>query len=391
MTWIRNRPVGLVYRDGAKSWDGFTLYCSVTGNHATLIDPEGRVVHRWSQSEGIQHAVMLDSGHLLIHTRPFRHSEGRQNMGGSAGALMELDWDSNVVWAYRNPAMHHDFERLPNGNHVVLTWYPVPDAYRAQVQGGHEHESQGEVMWGDVILEVDRSGSEVRRWNSWEHFDPELDVICPLETHKEWGHANALSTTPDGDWLVSFRLTSQVVIVDPESGAIKWRYGAEEEEKLEMPLSHQHAATWLDNGNILIFDNGCHRPRAPAFSRVIEVNPESREIVWKYQADVILAFYSFMCSGASRLPNGNTFITEAATGRLFEVTEAGETVWEYVSPFSYTSRFGKTPVVFRAYRYALDDARLEGRALDPASHAQLNEMIRQGDVPDNYSEPIRRR
>ena len=389
MTWIRERPVGLVYRDPEQSWDGYTLFCSVTGKHATLLSPEGKVVHRWQQHEGIQHAHLLPNGHLLIQTGPFRYAEGRQNMGGNAGAMMELDWDGNVVWAYRNPAMHHAYERLPNGNHIVLTWYPVPAEYRGRIQGGHTHE-EVEVTWGDVILEIDRSGFEVRRWNSWEHFDPELDVICPLETHKEWGHANALSTTPSGDWLVSFRTTSQVVLIDPESGDIKWRFGSEDEQ-LEMPLSHQHAPTWLDNGNILIFDNGCHRPRAPAFSRVIEVNPETREIVWKYQADVILGFYSFMCSGASRLPNGNTFITESATGRLFEVTPKGETVWEFVSPFHFKSRFGRTPFVFRAYRYALDDPMFEGRDLDPARHTQLNLLIEAGKVPDNYQDPGRRK
>ncbi|MBF66889.1 MAG: aryl sulfotransferase [Gammaproteobacteria bacterium] len=390
MTWTRNRPEGMLYRDADQSWDGLTLFCSVTGHHATLLNPEGEIVHRWHHSEGIQHAKLLENGHLLIHTKPFRHSEGRERTGGSAGALMELDWDSNVLWAYRNPAMHHDFARLPGGNHVVLTWYPVPDKYRCLVQGGHHHESEGDVMWGDVILEVDCSGREVSRWNSWEHFDPALDVICPLESHKEWSHANSLSITPQGDYLVSFRLTSQVLIIDRHSGAIKWRYGTED-ERLEIGLSHQHAATWLNNGNILIFDNGCHRPRAPSFSRIIEVNPESREIEWKYQADVMLAFYSFMCSGASRLPNGNTFITEAATGRLFEVTPAGETVWEYVSPFTYRSRFGHSPVVFRSYRYALDDARFGGRELDPANHSELNELIRTGYVPYDYAEPIRRR
>ena len=385
MTWVRERPEGLVYRDASKSFDGYTLFSSVTGKHATLLDPQGRVVHRWHQHEGIQHAHLLDDGHLLIQTRPFKYADGRQNMGGNAGALMELDWDSNVVWAYRNVAQHHAYERLPNGNHIVLCWYPVPDESREQVLGGHAHDKDGEVMWGDTILEIDRSGHVHKRWNSWEHLDYEKDQICPLESRKEWGHANSLSTTADGDWLVSFRGISQVMIIDPESGAIKWRFGTED-EKLETALSHQHAATWLDNGNILIFDNGCHRPRAPAYSRVIEVNPQTREIEWQYQADVILAFYSFMCSGASRLPNGNTLITESATGRLFEVTASGETVWEFVSPFFFGSRFGRSPFVFRAYRYALDDPRFEGRTLDPADHCDLNERIAARNVPDDFYE-----
>src|SRR5262249_44053306 len=40
-----------------------------------------------------------------------------------------------------------------------------------------------------------------------------------------------------------------------------------------------------------------------------------------------------------RLPNGNTFIDEGMNGRFFQVTPAGEIVWEYVSPY-----FGEAPL-----------------------------------------------
>ena len=37
-------------------------------------------------------------------------------MGGSSASILEIDWDSNIVWAYRDNMLHHDYERLPNGN-----------------------------------------------------------------------------------------------------------------------------------------------------------------------------------------------------------------------------------------------------------------------------------
>jgi len=85
-----------------------------------------------------------------------------------------------------------------------------------------------------------------------------------------------------------------------------------------------------------------------------------------------------MGSSAMRLPNGNTFIAESTTGRLFEVTPAHETVWEYVNPFSHGSKFGATPTVFRAFRIAADDPRLAGRDLSPGRFANLNEKIAAG-------------
>ena len=156
-------------------------------------------------------------------------------------------------------------------------------------------------------------------------------------------------------------------------------------------LSHQHHATWLDNGHILLFDNGCHRREAPSFSQVIELDPETKKIVWTYKSDVILGFYSFMVSGCERLSNGNTFITEGATGRLFEVTTEGETVWEYVSPWVLPSRFGPTTIVFRAYRIAEDDPRLHGLALSPEPYEELDARIAAYEMLGQDDEPPRKR
>jgi hypothetical protein len=228
-------------------------------------------------------------------------------------------------------------------------------------------------MWADVINEITPDGARVKQWRSWEHLNFDEDRICPLESHKEWTHGNSLSLTRSGDWLVSFRLTSTVAIIDATTGAFKWKWGPGE-------LSHQHTATELANGNILLFDNGCHRRGAPSFSRVIEVNPTSNAIEWSYNDPTLVAFYSFMVSGAERLPNGNTLITEGASGRLFEITPEREVVWEYVSPWTLASPFGPTPAVFRAYRIALDDAGLSGRTLGPNRHATLNAAIAAGEV-----------
>lgn len=372
MAWIRERPVGLVYSDPQQFESGYTLFCPVRGTRANLVDDAGRIVWRWHHAEGIQHARLLPGGTLLIQSQPPEDAEGAEQIGGSAASLVELDWHSNVVWEYRNPYQHHDYQRLENGHHLLLAWRQLPPEIQAQVRGGFAAPDDPERMWGDVILEVTPEGHTVREWRSWEHLSFSEDVICPLESHKEWTHANSLDVLPDGRWLLSFRLTSTVAIVDPESGAVVWRWGPEE-------LSHQHAATWLDNGNILLFDNGCHRRAMPSFSRVIELEPESREIVWSYRADVALAFFSFMVSGANRLAGGNTLITEGASGRIFEVTPERETVWEYVSPFTLVdARFGPTPALFRAHRYRSDDPELAGRDLEAGRYQDLERRIAQG-------------
>jgi len=55
----------------------------------------------------------------------------------------------------------------------------------------------------------------------------------------------------------------------------------------------------LKNGNILIFDNGSGR----GWSRIIEVNPIGKEIVWEYHAEPKESFITRYWGSAQGLPN----------------------------------------------------------------------------------------
>ena len=374
MGWSIHHPVGLIHHTPAACHRGYTLFSTTRGGQdAYLIDMEGNVVHRWHSPEGIHYSYLLDNGNLLCRTLPPKDVGGYETVGGSSASIIELDWDSNLVWSYRDPTLHHDYERLPNGNTLLLMWEPLPGGLEAQVQGGFDVDfSLG--MLGDVVREVTPEGSTVWEWRSWEHLSFEDDVICPLEARREWTHGNCLNVTPEGDLLVSYRLTSTVGIVDRTTGAFKWKWGPGE-------IYHQHHPTWLDNGRVLIFDNGGHR-RGASFSRIVEVDPSTNEIHWQYQGMPAISFYSYNISSAERQPNGNTLICEGAPGRMFEVTPRGEVVWEYINPFFlYSEAAGGaggmeyTNATFRCHRYSPDHPALAGRDLDPGRHAALNRVL----------------
>ncbi|MBI1313757.1 hypothetical protein GC176_20895 [bacterium] len=95
-------------------------------------------------------------------------------------------------------------------------------------------------------------------------------------------------------------------------------------------------------------------------------------------------FYAPIISSVQRLPNGNTLIDEGTTGRAFEVTPAGDIVWEYVNPVTAGDNVlhqGDTPgllpglamlgvqtnLVFRVKRYAPDYPAFDGRSLTAGS------------------------
>ena len=56
--------------------------------------------------------------------------------------------------------LHHDCERLSNGNTLMLLWAPIPSATAAQVRGGYPTKPEPPMM-GDVVQEVTPDGTVV--------------------------------------------------------------------------------------------------------------------------------------------------------------------------------------------------------------------------------------
>lgn len=94
-----------------------------------------------------------------------------------------------------------------------------------------------------------------------------------------------------------------------------------------------------------MFDNGLGR----RWSRVIELDPLTKKIVWAYKAPNPADFYSATRGANQRLPNGNTLITNSDHGQVFEVTPDGEIVWEFLAP--HVNDKGQRATIVQAHRY----------------------------------------
>ena len=108
MGWSRHHATGLIHYERNHCYRGYTVIAT-NGPYAYLIDIEGRVCHRWNSSEGISYGKLLANGNLLFRSSPPKDVDVG-SIGGSSAMLQELDWDSNVVWEFRNPMVHHDFQ-----------------------------------------------------------------------------------------------------------------------------------------------------------------------------------------------------------------------------------------------------------------------------------------
>jgi hypothetical protein len=361
------RQLGLTIYKPDKAFHGYTLFAPMRGTSAYLIDMQGAIVHRWQLPyRPGDYGYLLDNGHLLVSGQTGKGP----TLGGRGGIVMEMDWQGRVLWEYAEDTLHHDFCRMPNGNTMVLGWEPIPAEMVNRVKGGQPGTELEGSIWCDYFREITPNKQVAWEWHAYQHLDPDTDTICPLERRQEWTHANTCEVLPDGTLLTSFRVLNTVGIIDKPSGRFLWKWGKDE-------LGHQHDPNPLPNGHLLIFDNGFHalRPGPGAQSRIIEVDPKTDTIAWRYEARPGWDFFSYFISGAQRLPNGNTLICEGMTGRIFEVTHEGEIVWQYTNPFfDEDERFGRVNLVFRAYRYGPDFPGLAGHALDPARYTWLNHL-----------------
>jgi outer membrane protein assembly factor BamB len=351
---IRRRGTGLRAVDAARASAGLTLFAPLWCDGTLyLVDLQGKIVHTWKlpYPPGL-YGYLTERGTLFYNGKiPSETFLGKAPFKG--GVALEADWNGKVLWEIRQQDHHHDGRLLKNGNVLLLCATELPDEVAKKVQGGRPGSEEKGKIWADYVVELTKDGRKIWEWRTWEHLDPAKHVITATEDDRsEWTHGNAVTELPDGNLLVSFRNISTIIKIDRQTGEVVWRLGAP-------PLSGQHAPTPLPNGNILIFDNGPHRlDQSFPFSRVIEVNPATMEIVWKYQEPILPNFFSPRISNAQRLPNGNTLINEGSFGRFFEVTSEGEVVWEYVNPYfgpATTVAKAQSNSVFRVYRYTEEE------------------------------------
>jgi hypothetical protein len=339
--------------DAARASPGLTLFTPLIGDGTVfLIDLNGKIVHTWRMPYPAGHGYLTERGTLFYNGKiPSDTFIGKAPFGG--GVVLEADWNGRILWEVREPNHHHDGRLLKNGNVLLLCAAELPMEIARRVKGGRPGTEVNGKIWADYLMELTTDRRKVWEWRTWDHLDPgEYPIPLIQNERSEWTHGNAIVELADGNLLVSFRNISTVVKIDRRSGAVVWKLGP--------PIvSGQHAPAPLPNGNFLIFDNGPTRlDHTFPFSRVIEVDPATNEIVWKYQDANAQNFYSDRISNAQRLPNGNTLINEGMFGRFFEVTPAGEVVWEYVNPY-----FGpagrpaqvQTNRVFRVYRYTEEE------------------------------------
>jgi len=246
--------------------------------------------------------------------------------------LVEFDLCGKVYAIYLIPGgEHHDFVELSNGNLLVCSC--TEDFSSVEDRVVEIDRETGEVVYelniADLIEPGD-GGSVNATEDDWCHnnsidYDEETDTILLSCRHLDAVLA-VNKTEKELVWILGdpsgFTSVSEDLFFTPvdEDGDFEWQYA-------------QHNATFLPDGDILLFDNGTHRTKVGAedegttgddvYSRAVRYHIDTAnmtiEQVWSYGEDRGETWYSSYISGADYLDEDTYWITSGSNSYSTEL------------------------------------------------------------------------
>jgi hypothetical protein len=330
---------------------------------AQLIDMDGKVLHRWETTFGSNTTRGWEISRLS--------EDGFLYAINARSGFVKLDWDSNIVWGLEG-GYHHDFTFGPDGNLWVLyekkrevthgeksglIWdngvaIVSPDGKLIEEKSFYDQLKDDPAFIKSLETRMRRVEMMAKRGKQEETEDEEEDALDPKARAMDVFHANTIDfvnadvegSWKKGDLITSLRELDMIAVIDPSTMEVRWKWGTEE-------LDRPHDPSVLENGHVLLFDNGMHR----GYSRILEIDPkDGNKEVWTYKGTEADPFFSHMRGLVQRMPNDNLLITSSQQGRVFEVDREGNILWEFWSTYVLA---GKLRVPIRLVR-------LDGKALE---------------------------
>lgn len=229
--------------------------------------------------------------------------------------------EMQLIDSIPNPTQYsidfHDFISLSNGRYLMLVNEERMVDMSTLIEGGDPHA----IITNNILVETDRTGAIYWQWSSLDYLNI-LDATSDINLkgqHIDYAHINSMFEDANGNILISIRHFDEIALIDKSNKNFIWRMGGTKCVNNQFSFvndvksnfkgfSHQHTPQILDNGNILVFDNG--NMRSNPSSRVVEYSVDyANKVVtkvWEYENNP--PTYNFSMGSAYRLPNGNTLI-----------------------------------------------------------------------------------
>ncbi len=240
---------------------------------------------------------------------------------GAGSHIIEYSLSGKVLWQFdlstKGHLAHHEILTDHKENIVALTYdtrnFDLSDL------GGEPNQP----ITGDGITIFDRNGNDLWRWSVFDEHDPlaDPDILQHLE---DWGHANALSYDQDGNFLISFRVWSQIWKVDSKTGKTIWKLGQGGDFQMDSidHFSGQHAIHKNIFQEYMLFDNGLDR----RLSRIIsyELDENLYKVSSKIMVELPTDFYSDRMGSAYLMNNGNLLVCSSRSKTILVLSQSGD-------------------------------------------------------------------
>jgi hypothetical protein len=260
-------------------------------------------------------------------------------------SLEEHQLDGKLVAHVHIPGVialdQHDFDRLPNGNWLLIA-YPKVSGVDLRSIGGKARTCIADAE----LAEVTPKGRIVWTWFARQHIP--FEDISPAD---KTGAKTSMCTHPRDVWhlnsaqaignhvLISLRRASSVYLINRTTGSVEWKLGGRADaQRLKMigdPFDNfigQHDAHMWSDGTVSVFDNG-NDAQASEQRRVrvvrYRIDPDAHTATVIEQPDdpkVTDAHGSACCGSARRLPGGHWSIGYGSQGIDTEITASGARV-----------------------------------------------------------------
>ncbi|MBN1757539.1 MAG: aryl-sulfate sulfotransferase [Chitinispirillaceae bacterium] len=329
-----------------------------TDGYNLMIDNSGNLAYWQEITDGTPvDFKVLPNGYLCYGSM----YEFSKVTGGGPTVFRMMDSSYTVVdsFAMGNGyiAESHEFQLLPNGHALLLSYDLQPVDMSKIIDGGHP----GATVVGSIIQELDVDKNVVFQWRSWDHLDikdsynPDLKqkVFDPI-------HVNSIDMTSDNHLLVSIMAFAAISKINRQTGEFIWTVGGsknqftfvnEDEVSIHAPqyFMYQHDVRMLENGHITMIDDGNKATRnwARAVEYEIDETAKTATKVWQYRHPDLTALGSM--GTAQRLSNGNTLI---GWGQLSAMAKTAVTEVDPTGNIVYEITFnGNLWASYRAYKF----------------------------------------
>jgi|GEM_PF-942074 len=245
----------------------------------------------------------------------------------------------------------HELVILPNGLRFMQA-YDIQTLDMSQYVIGGNPNCQVE---GLVIQEIDDTGGLVMQWRTWDHLIPtDNNYLVLTESSLFLWHGNAIEVDNDDNILLSLRNIDEITKIDRETGDIIWRWGGGNSSTSQFTFTNdtkftfQHDIRRLENGNLLLYDNGNYNLNQASRCVEYSMNMNTMQVTLEWEYLHPDGLFAPSMGGCRRLSNGNTFINwgnvvnDSYGARVTEVDMEGVRVLEYAYPLGYNT--------YRAYK-----------------------------------------